>query len=651
MHTVCVATEYGEAVLREHPLAKVHCGRMEQEEIREFIRQGDFQAVVDATHPYADVVTANIKEAMRGMELPYFRLSREADFYTAENGILYFDSQEACAEALKKTEGNILLTTGSKELAKYCVSGEVKSRLFVRVIPSIESMEACMRQGICGKQILAMQGPFSAEMNEAVLRQYRIQYLVTKQSGVTGGYREKLEAAQKAGCTVFAVGRQKEEAGISFRQLCKELETICGQPLSRDDRMEVILAGAGMGSRESMTRETLEAAERADVLLGARRILDGFAEKRERYAYYLPEQIIPYLRELQESNAFLEKKRIVVLFSGDTGFYSGCKALYRALMEEREKGRLSLSVKILPGISSVAYLAACLGESYEDAEIYSLHGKQVRNLANRVAAHAKTFLLTSGAEDLNRLGAMLEAAGLDDAEIMAGYQLSYPQEQILRLTPRECCTLKKEGLYTCLIRNPKAVCGRLTHGMPDSDFIRERTPMTKEEVRDVSICKLKLHHKAVLYDIGSGTGSVAVEAAALSEDMEVYAVEQKREAVRLIEQNKKKFLLENLKVVEAKAPEGLSGLPVPTHAFIGGSGGRLKEILTALYEKNPAMRIVINAVSMETICEIKEVLAQFDVEEAELVQLSASRAKKTGNYHLMQAQNPVWICSFWFGKR
>ena len=101
-------------------------------------------------------------------------------------------------------------------------------------------------------------------------------------------------------------------------------------------------------------------------------------------------------------------------------------------------------------------------------------------------------------------------------------------------------------------------------------------------------------------------------------------------------------------MIEAKAPEGLQDLPVATHAFIGGSGGNLKEILQALYEMNTHMRVVINAISMETICEIKEILTLCPIENEEIVQLQVNRAKKAGRYHLMQAENPVWICAFDF---
>ncbi|MBQ8039985.1 MAG: precorrin-6A reductase, partial [Lachnospiraceae bacterium] len=201
-HTLCVATEYGEIVLKENSFMTVHRGRMDEEQIREFIQNGKFEAVVDATHPYANIVTNNIKSAMEEMNIPYLRLKRELNTSQKEENVTYFETNEACAKELEEIQGNILLTTGSKELKKYCVSEDVKNRLFVRVLPGMESLSLCMEQGIKGKQIIAMQGPFTTEMNEAMIRQYGISCLITKQSGTSGGYYEKLEAAKKTGISV-----------------------------------------------------------------------------------------------------------------------------------------------------------------------------------------------------------------------------------------------------------------------------------------------------------------------------------------------------------------------------------------------------------------------------------------------------------------
>ena len=646
-HTLCVATEYGEIVLKENPFMTVHCGRMDEEQIREFIQNGKFEAVVDATHPYANIVTNNIKSAMEEMNIPYLRLKRELNTSQKEENVTYFETNEACAKELEEIQGNILLTTGSKELKKYCVSEDVKSRLFVRVLPGMESLSLCMEQGIKGKQIIAMQGPFTTEMNEAMIRQYGISCLITKQSGTSGGYYEKLEAAKKTGISVFVIGHPGEDAGYSFHEVCNELEKICQQRIQIKNEMEITLAGIGMGNRESLTKEVCEKIEEADILLGAERMIKSYRPRIEKKPFYLAKQILPYLQEIQKRYP-MESVKVVILFSGDSGFYSGCQALYHALQEEINAGQLQAGIRIMPGISSVAFLAACIGESYQDAAVCSMHGKELYNLASRIKIEQKTFMIMSGVKDVNRLGEALIKAGMTECEIITGYQLSYAEQQIQKRTPQECLELKEEGLYTCFVKNPNAIHKNLTHGISDEEFIRDKVPMTKEEVREISICKLKLHQGAVVFDIGSGTGSIAMEMAGLSPDIQVYAIEQKKEAVSLIQQNKEKFQLENVTVVEAKAPEGFQDLPRVTHAFIGGSGGNLKEILQALYEMNPKMRVVINAISMETICEIREILTLYPIKNEEIVQIQVSRAKEVGKYHLMQAENPVWICAFNF---
>ena len=674
-HTVCVATEYGEIVMRdqtdaeaarakEQSLVSLHRGRMDRKQIEEFLRNEGYEIVVDATHPYARVVTENLRGAVAALQTSekkaqspiYLRLEREiSETPEAEDpavSIRYFESNADCAKALENTEGNILLTTGSKELATYCASGRLHDRLYVRILPGRESLELCMEQGIKGRQILALQGPFSTEMNAAILKQYDIRHMVTKNSGRTGGYQEKLEAAKMLEIPVYVIlPARKAVDTYSFAGICGKLEQLCDCKLSGQSSMEICLAGIGMGSKDGQTQEVQHAIETADILLGAERMIERYSAKIEKRPYYMTEQILPYLEQLQENGITAQKDplRVTVLFSGDTGFYSGCRKLYVALQEAVDIGALNAEVRILPGISSVATLAARVGESYEDAAILSMHGKKLNRLSTTVESHEKVFLLTSGSEDIRKIGRSLAEAGLTDCEVTVGYQLSYPEESIRILTPGQCEEITEEGLYTCLIRNPHWQPERLTHGRADICFLRDaKTPMTKEEVREVSICKLHLTQNAVVYDIGSGTGSVAIEIAGVPGGVQVYAIERKPEAVELLRKNREQFHMDNIQIIEAPAPEGLEELPVPTHAFIGGSGGRLLDILQVLYRKNPHMRIVINAISLETIAELKEVLDTFPVEEEEILQMQVSRVKKLGGYHLPQAENPVWICSFTF---
>ena len=256
--------------------------------------------------------------------------------------------------------------------------------------------------------------------------------------------------------------------------------------------------------------------------------------------------------------------------------------------------------------------------------------------------------MLSGKKDVWRIGRELQLAGLNDLKIIVGASLSYEDESILTLSLEECVSYENDGLLTVYIENENAEKKVLTPGMANDDFIREKVPMTKEEVREISLCKLHLTEGSILYDIGSGTGSITTEAARLSDSVYVYAIERKKEAVELTEKNRTKYHLDNTEVILKDAPEAFEGLKAATHAFVGGSNGNLKRIIKALYEINPEMRVVINAVSIETLGEIKEVLKLPYVKNTEVVLAQFSHGRNVSDYTLMSADNPVWICSFDF---
>lgn len=210
-HIACdvhVATEYGQMVMPELAGVKVCVGRLDVEEMRALLKkngQNNYAAVVDATHPFATEVSANIRESTKGSGIPYLRLQRRMDdgicsipenegMKERAGTVHVFADYESCVQALTDTSGNILLTTGSKELA---VFAPLKERLFVRVLPGLESIGLCEKAGIRGKQILAMQGPFSEEMNLAMIHQFSIRYLVTKASGAHSGFRKNLRQRRK----------------------------------------------------------------------------------------------------------------------------------------------------------------------------------------------------------------------------------------------------------------------------------------------------------------------------------------------------------------------------------------------------------------------------------------------------------------------
>ena len=185
----------------------------------------------------------------------------------------------------------------------------------------------------------------------------------------------------------------------------------------------------------------------------------------------------------------------------------------------------------------------------------------------------------------------------------------------------------------------------VTHGIPDEAFIRGKVPMTKEEVRSISLSKLQLTRNSVIYDVGAGTGSVSVEMAMQAVEGQVYAIEKKPEAVELLYKNKEKFAADNLAIIEGLAPEACVDLPVPTHAFIGGSSGNMKEILELLLSKNPKIRVVINCIALESVGEAMNCLKELPLEQVDIAQVQVAKGKKAGSYHLMMGQNPVYVIS------
>ena len=668
--SVCVATDYALELMDDKRL-DVHCGRLTEEEMEVLMRDGSFDVVVDATHPYAQIVSQNVRQAADKELIPFIRLRRSTE--SAEEGFVSFKTHEECSAWLSFQTGNILLTTGSKDLGSYAKNEAIKNRLFVRVLPGEESIRLCTANGITGRQIIAMQGPFSAQMNECILREYSIDWMVTKISGHAGGFEEKIEAAKKAGVGICAILPPAENAcqtEISDAErkspmyICenvydtaKKLESLLKEDILSKRSRKIILSGIGMGSTDGMTREAYRAFEEAEVIFGAERMLENLPGKGVKVPYYRADDIISYLIEHPQYT------KAAAAFSGDSGFYSGAQSMKKALDEANEKGTLKSETTILPGISSVSALAARFGVSWNDAVLASIHGRST-NVVNLVRKNPKVFLLLSGKNDFEMLVSKFREARINNVKISAGYRISYPDEKLFTFYLDEFETKffdLPEGVYTCLIENEDCEEQILTSGMDDEIFSRTKVPMTKNEVRVLSISRLELTKNAVVYDVGSGTGSVSAECARLSPDIFVFAIEQKEEAANLTKENAARLgLLDQIVVINKKAPEGFEELPTPTHVFIGGSSGALSDILSAIQKKlivkentkgktdkaSKRVRVVINAVSLETIAQITKLIQTYPVEHVQLTQIQASRAHKLGSYNLMQAQNPVLIASF-----
>ena len=216
---VCVATEYGKLMQEHVPNTQTLSGRMDAEEMAKVLTGADL--CIDATHPYAREASRNIREATKTANVPYRRLLRRESKLPPD--CILVDSAADAAQFLQDTEGNILLTTGAKELTAF--STVERQRLVPRVLPVQESLAACEGMEIPRGNVIAMQGPFSCELNTALIHQFSIEWLVTKDGGAAGGFAEKAEAAQETGARLVVIRRPKEdgEPYETILELCKEM--------------------------------------------------------------------------------------------------------------------------------------------------------------------------------------------------------------------------------------------------------------------------------------------------------------------------------------------------------------------------------------------------------------------------------------------
>lgn len=186
----------------------------------------------------------------------------------------------------------------------------------------------------------------------------------------------------------------------------------------------------------------------------------------------------------------------------------------------------------------------------------------------------------------------------------------------------------------------------LTIGIPDSEFIRGDVPMTKQEIRVLSLSKLQLATGDRILDIGAGTGSVSVEAARLLPLSPVFAVECKPRALDLIRENAARFATPNVHIIEGKAPEGLEHLSDINKVFVGGSGGNLKEILAWVESHTLAgARLVVNAVTLDTLVIARDYLSGAAFGELEIIQVTVNRIERIGESDMFRPQSPVFIVS------
>jgi len=486
---ISVATSYGRQLLEESEHLSVCTGRMELEEMCEWMKEWNVTKVIDATHPFARMASLTIRQACSRQGILYHRLVRDKGepAKAPENGemeesnISWVQSVEEAACFLKHElslhpKRKALLTTGSKELFYFSGIDQGDGRLYARVLPSVEGILACENAGISGNRIIAAQGPFSYQRNYAILQDTGVSYLVTKESGRAGGFLEKLQAAMDSGCHVIVVGKPKEEHGESLEEIRQWLEnenksleppkTKEQEPRQNQEQKrnlpvrELAFVGIGMGNPGQITLEGLQAVLQSDGVLGASRMIESGKNlwkwlkqsgiikagewDKDTYAAYDPERMLAWL------DCHPDIRKPVILYSGDVGFYSGATTLLQKIKTENRP----YTCRLIPGISSLAYFGGRLGRSWEHVKTISLHGRELDENGEQdwsLMDQKECFLLLDGSEKLYEVCKKLKEQGQSQARIWIGERLSYEDERILCGTPDQLLHRKLKSLSVAWI--------------------------------------------------------------------------------------------------------------------------------------------------------------------------------------------------------
>lgn len=474
---VCVVSEYGEMLVPESPSVRVIRKALDQDEMEALFAEEKPALVLDATHPYARVVTENVTQVCQKMGIKRYRVLRKPELETGKletkeqkltmnsveneshaeimnsvanaDSIVTVDSVDQAVEWLKIHEGTALITTGSKELVKYTAIPDYKDRIFARILPDSQALLNSENLGFPRNHMIAMQGPFSLEMNIATMHMTGAKYLVTKESGHAGGFLDKIHAAEAVGATALVIGRPLKETGITLEEACQYLEPFGTEQITR----AITLIGIGMGAPGMWTVAARQALLEADAVAGASRMVESvekdLGEKAVLKAYD-GKKILDWF----ENTPQLQK--LAVLYSGDTGFYSGASGLAETLRERQKAGKdQEIHLEILPGISTVSYLASKLQIPWQNLDLESLHGREAKPW-EALERGKDAFLLLGGTEPVAEVSRMISEHGYGSWLVSAGKNLSYDDEEILTDTAENMKNKKLgDGLWAVIIRKEK----------------------------------------------------------------------------------------------------------------------------------------------------------------------------------------------------
>ncbi|MBP1752405.1 MAG: precorrin-6Y C5,15-methyltransferase (decarboxylating) [Geobacteraceae bacterium] len=402
-------------------------------------------------------------------------------------------------------------------------------------------------------------------------------------------------------------------------------------------QQKIYLIGAGIEGWEGFGGKALEVINKADLLIGHQRLLDIFPDFRgEKRTFGDLSIMLDSLKTLE--------KMVVVLSSGDPNFFGIARFMLRNLPKER--------IEIFPNVTSVQYAFAQIKEPWDDAIFVSVHGRGLKSAIDKIIASDKVAVLTDDVNTPSALAKELIKRGVEGYEVYLCEDLGLPTEKITRTDVKGLVGMPASPLNILIMI--KAWEPTLENfpilGISDEEYHTAKKLITKQEIRAVTLAKLKLQNDLVVWDIGAGSGSVSIETGNLIPNGKVFALEKNPQYLSFLRENLKKFAAKNVILVEAYAPEGLDDLPDPDRVFIGGSGGMLEDIIEAVDRRlKPEGVIVLNAVTLDTLTKSVEFLEDHGY-TVEVVCINVAKTRGLTEYKMFEAHNPVYIISAWKGE-
>jgi precorrin-6Y C5,15-methyltransferase (decarboxylating) len=403
-------------------------------------------------------------------------------------------------------------------------------------------------------------------------------------------------------------------------------------------RAAVTVVGIGDDGCGGLCARAFNAVARAQVLVGGERQLAFFPSFGGR-RIVLQGGLSEALTSIEELAA---EHDVCVLASGDPLFY-GIGGL---IVKRLGAGH----VEFIPQPSSVQWAFAKVGRKWDDAEVISLHGRPLAGLLTRLRRLRKVACLTDADNAPQRIATLLFEAGDEGWDAWVCENLCGPEERVRRFTIAELAACTDIGPLNVLLLERRDAAWReppLLPFLPEEAYAKRMPKLgliTKREVRLLSLAQLGLRPDSVVWDVGAGSGSVAIEAAMLAAQGRVYAVECDPEGVEICGENIRAHGVDNVRVIAGRAPEALEPLEAPDAVFVGGSKGSMQPILNACYARlRPGGRLVVNAVTLDNVSEAYAAFRALDL-WPELIVLNASRgAPLAGKYLRYEALNPIHI--------